>query len=85
MIDASVDGMFAFDQDCRFIAWNQAMQRISGFSREEVLGKSVGDVFPFLRDGKNDSCFSAVIAGEDSVSENHPYGPSETGVFESRY
>jgi PAS domain S-box-containing protein len=34
MIDASVDGIFAFDRDCRIIAWNRAMQRISGFSRE---------------------------------------------------
>ena len=33
LIDASVDGMFAFDRECSFIAWNRAMQRISGFSR----------------------------------------------------
>jgi PAS domain S-box-containing protein len=85
MIDASVEGMFAFDSDCRFIAWNRAMQRIAGLSREEVLGKSVVDVFPFLRDTGNDSCFAAALEGKESVLENHPYGPSETGLFESRY
>jgi hypothetical protein len=85
IIDASVDGMFAFDRDCKFIAWNRAMERISGLSRDEVIGKRAVDVFPFLRQGDNDSCFSAALAGKESVSEDHPYGPSETGVFESRY
>ena len=83
MLDASVDGMFAFDRDCKFIAWNRAMQQISGFSRDEVLGKRVVDVFPFLRDSDSDSCFSAALAGQELITESHPY--AETGVFESRY
>jgi len=85
LIDASVDGIFAFDRDCRIIAWNRAMQRISGFSREAVLGKRVGDIFPFLREEGNDSCFRATLEGKESVYEYHPYGPAETGVFESHY
>jgi PAS domain S-box-containing protein len=85
LIDASVDGIFAFDRDCRIIAWNRAMQRISGFSREAVLGKRVGEIFPFLREEGNDSCFLAALEGKESVSEYHPYGPAETGVFESHY
>lgn len=85
MLDASVDGMFAFDRDFRFIAWNRAMQRISGLVREEVLGKSVFDVFPFLRETGEDRCFSSALEGKESISENHPYGPSETGVFECHY
>ncbi|HEU4931275.1 MAG TPA: PAS domain S-box protein, partial [Pyrinomonadaceae bacterium] len=85
MIDASVDGIFAFDRDCRLVAWNRAMEQISGFSRDEVLGKRVVDIFPFLREGDSDSCFSASLAGQESITESHLYGPSETGVFESRY
>jgi len=85
LIDASVDGIFAFDRDCRVIAWNRAMQRISGFSREAVLGKRVVDIFPFLEEMAGDDCFAAALTGKESVSENHPYGPSETGAFESHY
>lgn len=59
------------------------MQQISGFSRDEVLGKRVVDVFPFLRGGDSESCFSAALAGQELVTESHPY--AETGVFESRY
>jgi PAS domain S-box-containing protein len=77
--------MFVFDRDCKLIAWNRAMQRISGFSSDEVLGRRVVDVFPFLREPGSDACFSAALEGKEFVSQNHPYGPSETGVFESHY
>lgn len=85
MIDASVDGMFAFDREFRLVAWNLAMQRISGLASAEVLGKSALDVFPFLRETSQNRHLSSALEGKDSVSENHPYGPSETGVFESHY
>ena len=61
------------------------MERISGLSNAAALGKRVVDIFPFLREGGSDDCFAAALAGKGSVSENHPYGPSETGVFESHY
>ena len=85
LIDASVDGIFAFDRDCKIIAWNRAMQRISGLSSAAAIGKRVVDIFPFLRESGSDDCFASALAGKGSVSENHPYGPSETGVFESHY
>ena len=61
------------------------MQRITGLGEDDVLGKRVVDVFPFLRDSGNEPCFTAVLEGKETISENHPYGPSETGVFESHY
>ena len=82
LIDASVDGIFAFDRDCKIVAWNRAMERISGRSSADVLGQRVVDVFPFLREPGTDDCVAAALAGKGSVSENHPYGP---GVFESHY
>jgi PAS domain S-box-containing protein len=70
--------MFAFDCEFKLTAWNSAMERISGRSRAEVLGKSAIDVFPFLRDIE-------VLEGKELVSENHPYGPSEPGVLKCHY
>ncbi len=61
------------------------MTRISGFSSEEVLGRKVDEVFPFLQPSGSESCLSAALAGSESVSETHHYGPSATGIFESRY
>jgi len=61
------------------------MQRISGLERDEVLGKRVLDVFPFLREPGNERCFSGIMQGQEWTAEHHPYGPSKTGVFESHY
>ncbi|HXC69812.1 MAG TPA: PAS domain S-box protein [Pyrinomonadaceae bacterium] len=85
LIDASVDGIFAFGRDCRLIFWNRAMRRITGLDQEEVIGRRVVDVFPFMRDSGNEPCVTTVLEGRETISENHPYGPSETGVFESHY
>lgn len=84
LIDASVDGIFAFDRELRLIAWNRAMQRITGLGRDEVLGKSVVEVFPFLHEGHEGFLLEA-LAGKESVCQNHPYGDVENGAFECRY
>ncbi len=79
MLDASVDGILAFDLGCRYTAWNQAMERISGRAADVVLGKNAFDVFPFLRETGEDKCFFAALGGESTVSENRPYTIPETG------
>ena len=70
--------MFAFDREFRVIAWNRAMESISGLTREEALDKSALEIFPFLKE-------IPVLEGKELVSENHPYSPGETDVFKSHY
>ena len=57
LLDASVEGILAFDRECRYIAWNQAMERISGMRSEDVLGKTAFEFFPFLKQTGDDKCF----------------------------
>ncbi|HEU4797047.1 MAG TPA: ATP-binding protein, partial [Pyrinomonadaceae bacterium] len=57
----------------------------SGLKSEEVMGRRADEVFPFLQMSGPQSCLSAALAGSESVSESHHYGPSATGIFESRY
>jgi PAS domain S-box-containing protein len=79
LLEASVDGILAFDRDCCYTAWNQAMERISGVRREDVLGKNAFVVFPFLRETGEDQCLLAALAGKSSVSDKRPYTIPETG------
>ncbi len=88
LLDSSVDGILAFDRDCRYIAWNRAMERITGLRREDILGKCAFDVFPFLRETGEDKCLYAALAGENATSENRPYTIPETnreGFFKGYY
>ncbi len=79
ILDASVDGILAFDRECRYTVWNRTMEQISGLSWEEVVGKYAFEVFPFLKETGEDKCFYSALAGETSTSENRPYTVPETG------
>src|SRR5215510_9474954 len=78
LLEANVDGIIAFDRDFRYTAWNRAMERMTGVKREEVMGKSVFDVFPCLKETGEDKYFQEALAGNSVVSENRPYSV-ETG------
>jgi hypothetical protein len=79
LLDASVDGILAFDRDFRYTAWNRAMERISGKTSAEVLGQNAFQVFPFLQETGEDKCFFEALQGKSSTSENRPYTIPETG------
>jgi PAS domain S-box-containing protein len=88
LIEASVDGILAFDRECRYVAWNRAMESISGVSRDEVLGKCAFDVFPFLKETGESKYLLEALEGRSVVAENRPYAVPETGragFFEGYY
>ena len=50
LIDALDDGVVVTDASLCVIAWNTAMERLSGVSRPEALGRPLASVLGFLRD-----------------------------------
>lgn len=42
------EGVIVLDKDLNFIDWNDAMEKITGFPRSEILGKNIYDVPNFL-------------------------------------
>ena len=88
LLDASVDGILAFDAECRYTAWNSAMERISGLSRGQVLGRVAFEVFPFLVETGEDRYFREALAGRSCVAESHRYDVPESGrrgFFDGHY
>jgi len=79
MLNASTEGILAFDRDCRYTAWNGAMELISGMRREDVLGKCAFDLFPFLKQTREDKHFYAALEGYTATSHNTRYTVPETG------
>ncbi|MBI3909452.1 MAG: PAS domain S-box protein [Armatimonadetes bacterium] len=88
LIDSSVDGILAFDRECRYTAWNSGMERISGVSKKEALGKCAFDLLPFLKQTGADRFFLEALAGKSVVARDQPYVVPETGrqgFFEGHY
>lgn len=79
LLEANVDGIIAFDRECRYTTWNRAMERISGVKREEVLGKCAFDIFPCLKETGEDRYYLEALAGKSVVAENRPFNTGPTG------
>ncbi|HEY6245694.1 MAG TPA: PAS domain S-box protein [Pyrinomonadaceae bacterium] len=79
LLEANVDGIIAFDMDCRYTLWNRAMEEFSGVKREEVLGRSAFELFDSLKETGEDKYYLAAIAGKTVVAEARPYNIPETG------
>ena len=67
LLDASVDGIFAFDTDCAFTVWNERMERLSGLSSADVVGRKAWDVFPGIKTSGEDNYFRGALDGEKFV------------------
>ena len=79
LLEANVDGIIAFDRDCRYTTWNRAMERISGVKQEDVLGRSVFEIFPQLKETGEYFYFCEALAGRSVVGENRPFTVPQTG------
>lgn len=79
LIESSQDGIFAYDRDIRYTLWNKAMEQISGIKREDILGKSPFDVFPFLDKVGEGKLFRKAVIGKASISSVMSYDVPQTG------
>ena len=88
VIADSPAGVLAFDRDCRYVVWNDAMARLSGLSAENAIGRIAFELFPFLVETGEDRCFREALAGRSASSFDRPFVIPETGrsgFYEARY
>ncbi len=87
LIDSSVDGILAFDRECRFTIWNPALEHASGYSEAETFGRSAFEVFPFLRETGDDQLFRQALAGRTAVARDRLYvdRTGRRGYFEGHF
>jgi PAS domain S-box-containing protein len=60
-------GLLTTDRDLRIRSWNQWLVAQSGFAAETVIGRSLVEVFPDLRERGLEENFRRALAGEISV------------------
>jgi len=79
LLEANVDGIIAFDRECRYTTWNRAMEHISGVKREDVIGKNAFEMFPCLTTTGEDKYYREALEGKSVVAENRPYIIAQSG------
>lgn len=88
IIESSLDGIYVFDCECRYTFWNPGMERLSGMSRSQVLGRCAFDVFPFLKETGSDRFFFEALSGQTVFAKDRIFSIPETnrrGFFEGHY
>ena len=79
LIASSMDGIFAFDRECRYTVWNPALERILGLTKLQTLGKTAFDVFPFLKETGGERFYHDALAGKTVVASDRVYIVPGTG------
>lgn len=52
----SIDAILGYDNDNRIFLWNKGAENIFGYSKDEIIGKDIGTIFPkeFIDNGEKD-------------------------------
>lgn len=50
IIEGAHEGIVVYDKDMNYLTWNPYMERITGISANDVLGKNAIELFPFLEE-----------------------------------
>jgi len=64
LIDSSPVALVEFDQDTRIRLWNPAAERIFGWTREEILGRTGFPMAHTAKREESEDLFTRVLAGE---------------------
>jgi PAS domain S-box-containing protein len=81
LVSSSIDGVLAIDRDFRYFLWNSSIERISGKTSHEVIGKVATEVFPFLKENGTDEIYRRVLKGEFIRTEGKIYKIPQTGKY----
>lgn len=78
VFDNGLDAVAAFDDNLRFIYWNDAMEEATSLLAESAVGASVYQLFPAMRETGLDEPLRAALRGEQRVVDAPFYGASST-------
>ncbi len=75
LLEAIGDGVIAINREWNIVAWNKAASAISGYSKEEVIGRPFREVVKFIRRHNRTENISfiedAMVKGEIRMMEDH--------------
>ena len=82
ILDSSVDLIAVYDTDARIISINQSTLNAMNAKEEDVLGKKLLDIFPFMKDTQGYKDLLRAISGEAIHNEVY-YSPISNRYYEN--
>jgi len=79
ILDSVQEGIVVHGRDMRYEMWNPFMERMTGLSSREVLGKHPLKMFPFLRESGAYKLIEEALRGKVSRAPDLPYSIPQTG------
>jgi PAS domain S-box-containing protein len=64
VVTSADDAILSTDLDGRILSWNQAAERLYGYSADEVVGRPIGFVYPPERKAESSAIDRAIAGGE---------------------
>lgn len=80
IINSAQNGIIVHGADMRYQLWNPYMERLTGLSAGEVIGKHPHDLFPFLRETGLIERIERTLAGEDTNSVDFQFPAQKSGL-----
>ena len=78
IIASAQEGVVVYDADLRCRVWNPYLERLTGLSASQVLGKSAVEVFPSLRETEIAAGWVAALAGGEATTTEVAYRVPDT-------
>lgn len=72
-----MNGIIVLNKDLEVVLWNKTQEEFSGLTIDQVRGKHIIRLFPWLRGQGLESDFRAVLNGERILRERVPYKKSD--------
>ncbi len=88
LLNSSIDGIIAFDKECKYTMWNPGMESMTGIKKSQTLGKLAFDVLPFLKEIGEDKYYYETLKGNYVIAKDRWFNIPETekeGYFEAYY
>ena len=88
LLNSSIDGILAFDSNCRITLWNPGIETFTGIGKSRTLGKNAFDVLPFLKEIGEDKYYYETLKGNYVIAKDRWFFIPETGregFFEAYY
>ncbi len=88
LLNSSIDGIVAFDSECRYTLWNPGMETMMGIKKENTIGRNAFEVLSFLKEIGEDKYYNETLKGNYVIAKDRWFYIPETGkegYFEAYY